>query len=212
MKNIPIFTTENGVASLILKEIPYYGAAYIKLQSTLEPEKLLEECISFCKMAGAEQIFAANHPVLERYPLHTCIYRMVCAKENLGQTDACLFPVTEQTVDKWLALYNQKMADVPNASYMDRADGKKLLADGDGYFVHRDGCLLGIGKAAADEIDAVVSAVPGMGQTVVQALASALTTDLVKLTVAEENARAMRLYQRMGFIKTELVSQWYRVN
>ena len=44
MRNIPVFTTEFGVASLILKEIPYTGIAYVRLQSSLFPEKLLEEC------------------------------------------------------------------------------------------------------------------------------------------------------------------------
>ena len=42
MKDFPVFTTEYGVASLILKEIPYQGTAYITLQDSLEPEKLLE--------------------------------------------------------------------------------------------------------------------------------------------------------------------------
>ena len=39
MRNIPVFTTEFGVASLILKEIPYKGTAYVRLQSSLYPEK-----------------------------------------------------------------------------------------------------------------------------------------------------------------------------
>lgn len=211
MKNIPIFATENGIASLVLKEIPYYGTAYIKIQSTLEPEKLMEECVAFCKMAGAEQIFATGHSYLEQYPVHTRICRMSILKESLEQTDALLFPVTDETVVAWQELYNSRMADVANASYMDRSDCKKMIADGDGYFVHRDGVLLGIGKAADNEIDAVVSAVPGMGQTVVLALAGALQSDKVTLTVADTNDRAVRLYERMGFVKTEEISVWYRV-
>jgi len=212
MKNIPVFTTENGAASLVLKEIPYYGAAYIKIQSTLEPEKLMEECVAFCKMAGAEQIFATGHSYLEQYPIHTRICRMSILKESLEQTDALLFPVTDETVVAWQELYNSRMADVANASYMDRSDCKKMIADGDGYFVHRDGVLLGIGKAAGNEIDAVVSAVPGMGETVVQALSSVITSETVNLTVTDGNNKAVRLYERMGFVKTEEISVWYRVN
>ena len=34
MKDFPVFTTENGVASLILKEIPYRGEAYIHLRDS----------------------------------------------------------------------------------------------------------------------------------------------------------------------------------
>ena len=53
MKDIPVFTTENGAASLILGEIPYRGQAYIRIQDSLEPESLLKECVSFCRMCGA---------------------------------------------------------------------------------------------------------------------------------------------------------------
>ena len=31
MKDIPAFTTENGIASLILREIPYREEAYIRI-------------------------------------------------------------------------------------------------------------------------------------------------------------------------------------
>ena len=162
-------------------------------------------------MAGADQIFASNHPCLEYFPLHTAILRMIRSAEDLPETDAALFPVTEQTLDTWLELYNRRMTDVPNASYMDSADGKSLLRSGDGYFVHKDGLLLGIGKASGNQIDAVVSAQSGMGETVVLALASALKSDTVQLIVAEANTRAVRLYERMGFEKTEEVCKWFRV-
>ena len=211
MKDIPVFTTEHGVASLFLREIPYRKRAHIKLQSTQEPEKLLEECVSFCRACGAEWIDAAGNPYLEKYPLITALISMTRDRESMPQTDACLFPVTEKTVQQWLDIYNERMADVPNAAYMDGADGRELLKTGDGYFVHKDGRLLGIGKASGDFIDAVISVVPGMGETVVLALASVLTGDTVRLVVAGANARAVRLYERMGFIPVKELSRWYRV-
>ena len=61
MKDFPMFTTEYGVASLVLREIPYRGEAYITIQDSLEPEKLLEECISFCRICGAEAVYAKGH-------------------------------------------------------------------------------------------------------------------------------------------------------
>lgn len=211
MKDIPVFNTENGVASLFLREIPYRKRAHIKLQSTQNPEALLRECVDFCRLCGAEWIDAAGHEYLEQYPLITAILAMQRPKEGLAETDACLYPVTESTVQQWLDIYNERMADIPNAAYMDSADGKKLLKTGDGYFVHRDGKLLGIGKAAGDFIDTVISVVPGMGETVVLALASVLTEDTVKLMVASENHRAVGLYQRMGFVKTGELSRWYKI-
>jgi ribosomal protein S18 acetylase RimI-like enzyme len=211
MRDFPVFTTEYGVASLFLREIPYRGRAHIKLQSTQEPDKLLEECIAFCRMCGAEWIDAAGHEYLKKYPLITAIVAMQCDRQVIGQSDACLFPVTEQTLQRWLDIYNERMADIPNAAYMDSRDGRKLLEDGDGYFVHRDGQLLGIGKAKDDFIDTVISVQPGAGQTVVQALCSALQSDRVRLWVASANTRAVRLYERMGFLTVGQISNWYRV-
>ncbi len=211
MRNIPMFTSEYGVASLFLKEIPYRQRAHIKIQSSLEPEKLLEECIGFCRACGAEWIDAAGHEYLEKYPLITALYRMQRPREGLAQPDACLFPVTEENAGRWLEIYNERMANIPNAAYMDSADGKELLRSGDGYFIHREGKLLGIGKAKDDFIDTVISVVPGMGETVVLALADILQTDTVRLTVAGANERAVRLYERMGFVKTAELTRWYRV-
>ena len=211
MNDIPMFTTEFGVASLFLREIPYRQRAHIKIQSSLEPDKLLEECIGFCRACGAEWIDAAGHEYLEKYPLITALYAMQCDRNVIGQTDACLFPVTEETIGKWLDIYNTRMADVPNAAYMDSKDGKELLKTGDGYFIHKDGELLGIGKASGNFISAIVAVKPGMGETVVKTLVSALTSDSVRLMVAGANTRAVRLYERLGFVKTKELSRWYRV-
>ena len=211
MKDIPVFTTEHGAASLFLREIPYRKRAHIKLQATQEPEKLLEECISFCRACGAEWCDAAGNDCLKKYPLITAIVAMQCEKAAIPETDVCLFPVTENTVSKWLDIYNERMADVPNAAFMDSADGRELLKSGDGYFVHRNGDLLGIGKAAGDFIDTVISVKPGAGETVMRALVSVLTEDTVRLWVASANTRAVRLYERMGFVPVKELSRWYRV-
>jgi GNAT superfamily N-acetyltransferase len=211
MKDIPMFDTEYGVASLILKEIPYKQTAYVKILSSQEPEKLMAECVQFCRMCGAEIIDATGHLWLESYPLVTAIYALQCPQNTLARADACLFPVTEQTLARWLEIYNERMATVPNSAYMDSRDGKRLLETGDGYFVHRDGKLLGIGKAAADTVDAIISVQPGMGETVLRTLATALSEEGVRLTVAGANKRAMRLYERLGFVKTAELSRWYRI-
>ena len=136
---------------------------------------------------------------------------MTQSRNAIGDTDACLFPMTEKTVGRWLEIYNQRMADVPNAAYLDSKDGREFLEVGDCYFVHKDGKLLGIGKAAEDYIDIVISTESGMGETVVRALSSVLTEEVVRIAVADANSRAVRLYERMGFVKTKEISGWYRV-
>lgn len=209
MRDFPIFTTQYGVASLVLKEIPYRGIAYIKLLDSLEPEKLLEECMDFCRAVGARRIYAAGHPCLEAYPLHTAIVMM--EGTVMPQTDAVCVPVTAQSLERWQQIYNQKMEGVPNASYMDSRDTRQLLDDGSGYFIFRSEALLGIGKAAGDTIEAVASVLTGAGKDIVAALWNMLNCTPVRLQVATENARAVRLYERLGFEKKEEISRWYQI-
>lgn len=211
MRDIPVFTTQAGVASLTLKEIPYKGEAYVRIQDTLEPEKLLKECVQFCRAAGAERIYATGHKMLVNYPLHTAIWQMTCAKENLPQTDAALFPVQEKTLEKWRSIYNERMYDVPNSAAMTFLDGQEMLKKGDGYFVHRGDALLGIGKASGDTVDAVISVIPGSGQDVLLALCNALSGDRVTVEVASANTRAVKLYERLGFLLTAEISKWYKI-
>ena len=70
LKDIPMFDTQTGVSSLILKEIPYKQVAYVKVQS-VQPDGLgahLQECVSFCRMCGAERVLASGHEGLDQWP------------------------------------------------------------------------------------------------------------------------------------------------
>lgn len=211
MKDIPLFTSEYGVASLTLKEIPVRGVAYVKILSSLQPEKLVGECVSFCRACGAEEIYASGNDFLESYPLTADLIRMARSREGMAETDAAVFPVTEQTVGRWREIYNGRMAGVPNAAWLVRQDEKELLSGGDCYFVHRAGDLLGIGRASGDCIDMVASVQRGAGRDVVLAMASVLTCDRVSLIVARENRRAVKLYEALGFVAVEQVSRWYKI-
>lgn len=211
MRDIPFFATENGVASLTLKEIPYSKAAYIKIQDASEPEKLLEECVGFCKMAGAEKIYGSNHPIFENFPFHTQILQMVQLRERFSGTDAVLIPVAEHTLNQWREIYNNRMSNIPNFSYMSVYDGRELLRKGNGYFVYRGETLLGIGIASGEKIDAVISVLPGAGEDVICALNLALSGDRAILEVASVNEKAIRLYERMGFVKDCEVSCWFQL-
>ena len=211
MKDMPMFTTEYGVASLILREIPYQQTAYIRMQSSLEPEKLLRECVSFCRMVGAEKIFVMGDPCLEAYPFHTAMYRMVCHKDSLGDTDAALWPVQAATAAEFQRIFNRKTPSIPNGAWMTDQDTREMLRNGEGYFVHREDQLLGIGRVAGGELRFVASVSPGAGQDVVKALCHAVTEDTVELIVASENKKAMALYQTLGFVPVEELSRWYQV-
>ena len=211
MRDLPMFTTEFGVASLILKEIPYREEAYILVQSTQEPEKLLRECIDFCRACGAEKIYARGHEILERYPLHSIVYEMRgTARVDEAKTES-LWPVTEETVSRWRELMNQRMRGVDNAATLEKKGEREILDKGGAYFVHRNGQLLGGGWLAGQELLLVASFEPGAGERVCNTLFSLIPDEEVRLEVVSTNTRAIRLYERLGFLKTGECRKWYRV-
>lgn len=211
MRDFPVFTTEYGVASLILREIPYRAIAYIRIHSAQEPDALIAECAGFCRAAGAERVFASGHPELEKYPLYTAVWQMHCPRDSLPDTDAALWPVQEATLEEWRGIYNRRMADVPNSAWLTLEGAKEMLMKGDGYFVHRGQTLLGIGRASGERMDAVISCAPGAGQQVVLALTHAISEANITLEVASANSKAVRLYEGLGFVPTAELSRWYEI-
>ena len=212
MKDIPMFTTDSGVSSLILKEIPYKQLAFIHVQDVqsgqLKPH--LEECISFCRMVGAEKILAKGHEELQSYPLHSVVVEMTLMHDQ-REPEANLWPVTQESVAKWREVYNQAMGKFDNHATLTFHDEKRIVQSGGAYFVHRDGTLLGIGWMDGQELLALVSVIPGMGETVARTLFTTVGSDKITLEVVSDNLRAVKLYERMGFVQTREVSRWYRL-
>ena len=211
MKNIEFFTTENGVASLTLREIPYQGCAYVRLQDSREPAALLQECVDFCRACGADHIYAAGHSVAEDYPLYTAICRMRCDPSALPETDALVWPVQKETLPHWLEIYHNKIKRIPNGAWMTASDAEKMLAAGEGYFIHRQGKLLGTGRVCGGRIDWVASVQPGAGREIGAALGRISGADVLELTVASANTKAVSLYESLGFVPIEELSRWYKI-
>lgn len=206
-----MFTTENGAASLVLQEIPTQGCAYVTLQASQDPEALLADCIAVCRMAGAELVYATGHPMLTKFPEHTAVWKMTCAAASLEETDAALWPVQEDTALEFQRIYNEKVRRIPNGAWMHQARREEMCRKGTGYFIHRQETLLGIGMVEGSKILFVASIVPGAGEAVVKALARCVTEETITLEVASANRKALGLYERLGFVKTGVLSQWYRV-
>lgn len=213
MKDFPIFPTEYGVASLILKEIPYRREAYIRVRDAqadcLEP--LLGECAAFCRMAGAERVYAAGHEALEGHPLYTIVYEMAGEAKADPEKVERLFPVTEKTVSRWREAYNKAMTRVDNAGTLEARDEARILAGGGAYFIHREGTPLGIGWLEGERLLAVAALEPGMGERVMHTLMSLIEDRRMTLEVASTNERAIGLYEKLGFLKIREITRWYRV-
>lgn len=212
MKDIPMFDTETGVSSLVLKEIPYKQVAYVKVQS-VQPDGLkehLQECVSFCRMCGAERVFASGHDGLDSWPLLCRVITMALGLPSTMEYGANLFPVTEETVGQWRSIYNERMGPVDNTATMTARDEKEILAGG-AYFVHEDGELLGIGWMKGSELLCIASVKPGSGERVTKTLLTLADSDRVILDVASTNRRAIRLYERLGFVPVGEKSRWYQI-
>ena len=209
MKDIPFFTTEYGVASLSLGEIPYRQTAYIWVRD-VQPgalEQLIAECAGFCRAAGAERIFWTAEDV--GATPHCVIYEMRGTAQVDRDRLENLFPVTEATVKRWREIYNNRMTGVDHTATLTAFDEKRILQTGGAYFVHHDGELLGIGWLEDTKLLAVASVKPGAGERVMNTLMSMVEGATMTLEVASTNERAIRLYERLGFLKTGEVTRWY---
>lgn len=214
MKDFPMFPTEYGVVSLILKEIPYRGEAYIRLRQ-VQPgclEELLGVCSRFARMAGADRIYASHWKGIERYPLHTAVLELRRGSGEAQQSTASLFPVTADSAADWRQLYNEGMHKVDNAGTLEARDEARLLEKPGAYFVRDGGELLGIGWLEGNQLLALVGVKPGAGGQIVNTLAALLGEEPMTLEVASTNTRALRLYEKLGFSLVKEISRWYEVS
>lgn len=213
MKDFPVFTTETGVSSLILKEVPYRRTAYIHIQD-VQPDGLdahLAECVSFCRMVGAEYIYATGSPLLETFPVYTQVLEMRGTAWVDRQQLCNLFPVTEQTVSRWRQLYNEAMRSVDNAETLESREEERILSSGGAYFIHDNGELLGIGWLEDTKLLAVASFVRGAGERVMHTLMSLVEGADMTIEVASTNAKAIRLYEKLLFFRCREIACWYDV-
>lgn len=209
MKDFPIFTTEFGAASLTLSQIPYRGEAYILLQDHAPEDRqaLIKECTSFCRVAGAERIYV--RPAAEEPDVRILEMRGVPALNEKEIQN--IFPVTEETVSAWRKIANEKLRPVDLAGLLSQKDEEKILASGGAYFIHRAGVLLGIGWLEGETLKLLASTLPGAGYQVAQTLLSVQPGQSIRLEVASTNHRAIRLYEKLGFLPVRELEAWEEV-
>ncbi len=215
MRNIPDFTSPHGAAQLILESIPYTETAYILVRWVIPGELhlLLEECRRFCRMAGAERVLALSdtlgeEPVPSNCPIAFRVLSMQLDKASIPPADAALFPVTPALAEGYIRRYNEAMTGIDGAIRLTSQDKERLLQQGSCYFVHRDSVLLGLGQVDGNRVSAIAACVPGEGKAVLQALAEAIFEDTLCLHVADTNKKALRFYEKMGFVPTGIKELW----
>ena len=106
---------------------------------------------------------------------------------------------------------NERLRGVDNARTLEKKDEQEILNCGGGYFVHRDGELLGAGWLFDGELKLLASCKKGAGERVCHTLFSAVPQRQIKLEVASTNEKAIRLYEKLGFVAVAELWRWYRV-
>ena len=149
--------------------------------------------------------------MLAGYPLYTGVYEMRGTACPEAEKIASLFPVTEETVGKWRTIYNEAMRKVDNAGTLESRDEKAIVDSGSAYFVHNQGQLLGIFWMEGNKLLAIAAVQKGAGEKVMHTLMSLFPEEQITLEVASTNERAIRLYERLGFVKTAQLTIWYDV-
>ena len=211
MRDIPLFTTENGVSSLLLKKIPYTKEAFVHIRDSQSCMELIKECKDICRMAGAEEIYATGHDGLTIYPEHCAVIRYKAMADSFPETEAIAAPISLEQMPWWRQVYNQKMAHVPTAAILSEAEVEKLIAESKAYCIYKACSAVGIGVAYDGEVQAVASIAPGGGWDCVIALSKCLNCSEISLSVASTNLKAIDLYNRLGFMKMETEALWYKI-
>lgn len=134
MKDIPVFSCPDGIATLILREVPFRGEGYILVRGVFGTlEGLLAECAGFCRAAGAERLFAAGEADFSGYPAAIRILGRSAPRESLLPAPEAvrLVPVTEETAADWALEYNARFRAVPAAESCSPAEERALAAGGE---------------------------------------------------------------------------------
>ena len=211
MKNIPFFTTESGGASLTLEQIPFNRTAYIRIQSSCEPGRLLKECRDFCRAVGAKTVYATGIEEPDNSISVASVIRMTRDRAGLPGTDLTAVSVDETNGEPFRDIYNKKMHKIPFASAIRMDDLNAIIERKNGYYLYRCQELVGIGVADGAWIRAVVSLKRGAGKEIMLALNQVLEGDAVTVELVDINKRAKDLYESLGFCFSETVSTWYKI-
>lgn len=219
MNNIPVFTAQGGTATLILREIPISGKAYVLLRTVLPgmAEHLAAECASFCRMCGAEEIFASwadgDLPFL---PPAYNIYLLHVSKSALPEGKPVqLVPMTPENDAIYQRIYNRCFSHVSHALSYDRGQIARIYREHQRAFLALDAenRPYGIGELHGNEL-AAVAVLPkcrGTGTDLALSLLQLCPGEDLKVTVASDNEAAMHLYEKLGFHMAGVESKWFQV-
>ena len=217
MQNIPIFTGVHGMATLILKEIPTSGLAYVLVRSVWKDDLagLLAEGRDFCRAAGAETVYgswdARTLPAEHAYD----VWELTMDRDALPQPPEALplTPLTAENGRDYLAVYNRCFAGMPGHASYDHRDLQRLAGKHLAFLVYRDGVPAAVAELGENKLEGlgVLPEYRGLGYPLALTALARLPGPTLSLRVASTNTRALALYHRIGFGGEKIVSRMYRL-
>jgi len=210
--------SSGGTSSLILREIPHRGIAYVRLLTVREPDSLIRESVAFCRQCGAGQVYVTQGTEpLEGLPHTHDILRLQVEKEKLPPLNqpVNLLPMTPENDAIYQRIYNRCFSEVPGAATYDRAEIRRI------YDLSQEGFLaldemetpFGMGELHDSEL-AAVGILPEfrrqhLGKPLTLSLLLRCPGPILTLTAASVNEPALALYDSLGFRVCGLISRWY---
>ena len=220
MKNIPVFMSPGGTASLILHEIPHRAVGYVRLLTVRQLDVLLADCAAFCRDCGAGTVLASRGPEpLEGLPHAHDMLLLRAEKASLPPParPVTLRPMDERNDAIYQRTYNRCFSQVPGALTYDRAEIRRIYDRGQQAFLAVDERenVLGMGELHGSEL-AAVGVLPefrgqGTGRELVLSLLERCPGPEIHLTAASVNEAALALYDALGFTVYDCISRWYEV-
>ena len=217
MKNIPVFTSSYGIATLILREIPWNRTAYVLIRSVWNDQKaaLLEDCKGFCRAVGAEQIYASWE--LEPLPAEPVwdMQIMTRPKAGLPKSEKPVEPepLTKENSKEYLRIYNACFRSVPCAASYDERSLEPLYGEDLAWLAKVDGVYAGVAEISKTGLEgiAVLPEYKGLGYELALAVLPMVPASELRLKVASTNLRAISLYERLGFVQNGTEKRWWRL-
>lgn len=216
MKDIPMFTGQYGLASLILKEIAVSGRAYVLVRSVWNGQTaaFLQECRDFCRAVGAETVYVSYEnedlPAVHAYDMLT----MEMEKAKLPQGKPVeLEPLTPENGEVYLDIYNACFREIIGAASYGKQDLQRLYDKDCAFLAKVDGAYAAVAEISEEGLEsvAVLPQYRGLGYDLSLAVLPMVPRKTIRLKVASTNRRALDLYTRLGFTQTGVAGRWWRL-
>lgn len=217
MNNIPMFTSAYGIATLILREIPWSGSAYVLVRSVWNDQAaaLLAECRDFCRAVGAEAVFAAwDTEELPAEHAWDMVY-MTRPKDGLPEPvkPVELEALSRENAEVYLEIYNRCFLSVPAAASYNRSSLEPLYGEDLAWLAKVAGQYAGVAEISKEGLEgiAVLPEYCGLGHDLALSVLPMVPSKILRLKVASTNTRAISLYERLGFQADGVEKRWWKL-